>query len=80
MKPSGPGLTFFGSFKITFSLFKKIFFAFLLFLGPLPAAYGSSQAGGLIEAEAADLCQSHSNMGPQPRLRATPQLTATPDP
>ena len=44
------------------------------------AAYGGSQARGLIGAVAASLRQSHSNVGSEPRLQPTPQLTATPDP
>ena len=44
------------------------------------AAYGGSQARGLIGAATAILRQSHSNAGSEPRLRPTPQLTATPDP
>ena len=56
------------------------FFVFLLFLGPLPAANGGSQARGLIGAVAAGLCQSHSNEESEPSLRSIPQLTATPDP
>ena len=44
-----------------------------------PAAYGGSQARGPIGAVAASLRQSHSNAGSEPRLRPTPQLTATPD-
>ena len=40
-----------------------LFFVFLPFLGPLPAAYGGSQAGGLIGAVAADLHHSHSHTG-----------------
>ena len=55
-------------------------FVFWPFLGPLPAAYGGSQARGRIGAVAAGLRQSHSNAGSEPRLRPTPQLTATPDP
>ena len=43
-----------------------------------PAAYGGSQAGGLIGAVAAS--HSHSHMGSKPSLRPTPQLTAIPDP
>ena len=43
-------------------------------------AYGGSQARGLIRAVAASLRHSHSNMGSEPRLRPTPQPTATPDP
>ena len=44
-----------------------------------PAAYGGSQARGLIGAVATGLRQSHSNAGSEPRLQPTPQLTATPD-
>ena len=56
-----------------------LFFIFLLFRAA-PAAYGDSQARGLIGATAASLPHSHSNTGSQLRLRPTPQLTATPDP
>ena len=45
-----------------------------------PAAYGGSQARGLIKAAATGLGQSHSNEGSEPCLRPTPQLTATLDP
>ena len=45
-----------------------------------PAAYGGSQAKGLIRATAARLRHSHSNARSEPRLQPTPQLTATPDP
>ena len=61
----------------SFSISSFLFFAFSR---AAPAAYGGSQARGLIRAVAAGLCQSHSNTKPEPRLRATPQLTATPDP
>ena len=44
-----------------------------------PAAYGGSQARGPVGAVAASLHQSPSNMGSEPRLQPTPQLTATPD-
>ena len=52
----------------------------LLFLWAAPAAYGGSQARGLIGAVATGLRQSHSNAGSEPSLQPTPQLTATPDP
>ena len=55
------------------------FFVFLLFLWAAPAAYGGSQARGLIGAVATGLRQSHSNAVSEPRLQPTPQLTATPD-
>ena len=45
-----------------------------------PAAYGGSQARGLIGAVATGLRQSHSSAGSEPRLQPTPQLTAAPDP
>ena len=45
-----------------------------------PAAYGGSQARGRIGAVATGLRQSHSNVGSEPRLQPTPQLTATLDP
>ena len=44
-----------------------------------PVAYGGSQARGPIRAVATSLHQSHSNVGSEPRLQPTPQLTATPD-
>ena len=52
---------------------------FLLFLWATSAAYGGSQARGLIGAVAAGLRQSHSNVGSEPHLQPTPQLMATPD-
>ena len=55
------------------------FFVFLLFLWAAPVAYGDSQARGRIGAIATSLCQSHSNVGSEPRLQPTPQLMATPD-
>ena len=45
-----------------------------------PAAYGSSQPRDRTGAIAAGLHHSHSNVGSEPSLRPTPQLTATPDP
>ena len=66
-------------YKCTFLNF-FFFFLSLPFLGPLPAAYGGSQAGGLTGAVAAGLHQRHSNSGSEPRLQPTSQLTATPDP
>ena len=57
----------------------SFFFFFLLFGAP-PAAYGGSQARGLIRATAASLHRSHSNTRSEPCLRPAPQLMATPDP
>ena len=63
----------------------KIFFFFFFFLSfclfrAAPTAHEGSQARGLIGAVAAGLRQSHSNVGSEPCLLTTPQLTATPDP
>ena len=60
-------------------LFIYLFFVFVFFRAA-SVAYGGSQARGLIEAVASGLCQSHSNMGSEPRQQPTPQLTAMPDP
>ena len=61
------------------------FFVFLSFVvvaisWAAPTAYGGSQARGQIGAVAASLHHSHSNARSEPRLRPTPQLTATLDP
>ena len=58
-------------------LFVYLYFAFSR---AAPAAHGGSQARDLIRAVAAGLCQSHNNVGSEPFLQPTPQLTATPDP
>ena len=55
-------------------------FFFFVFSWAASAAYGDSQARGLMGAVATGLSQSHSNVGSEPCLRPTPQLTATPDP
>ena len=62
-----------------FCLFVCLFCLFA-FSRAVPAAYGGSQARGLIRAADASLHHSHSNVGSELRLRPTPQLTATPDP
>ena len=74
-KPSFSPLTIYPG-TLTFNI---IFFFFLLFR-VVPGAYGGSQARGRNGATAAGLHHSHSNTGSKPRLRPTPQLTATPDP
>ena len=58
----------------------KIFFFFFGFSGAAPTAYGRSWARGPIGAVATGLLQSHNNLGSEPHLQPTPQLTATPDP
>ena len=54
--------------KLRFRFFGLFVFVFLSFLGPLPTAYGGSQAGGLIGAVATGLHHSHSNEGSVPCL------------
>ena len=65
-------------FLFSFFFFPSFFLArplsLSLFSRATPAAYGGSQARGLIGAVAAGLHQSHSNTGSEPRLRSTPQL------
>ena len=68
-----------------FNLATQFFFLFFIFLSfylsrATPSAYGGSQAGGPIGAVATGLHHSHSNLGSEPRLQPTPQLTSTPDP
>ena len=74
-----PSLYFFAlsSFSILKILF---FFVFLPFFRAAHAAYGCSQARGLIGAVAASLHHSRSNIGSKLRLRSAPQLAAMPDP
>ena len=60
-------------------LFSFLFFVFHLFRAA-PMAYGGSPARDWTRAVATGLHRSHSNLGSEPRLRPTPQLTATPDP
>ena len=54
------------------------FFFFDTYLAD-PKACGGSAGRGPIAAIAAGLCQSYSNMGSEPSLESTPQLTATLD-
>ena len=57
-----------------------IFVIVLVVFRAAPAAYGGSQARGLIGAIATGLYHSHSNAGSKLHLRPTPQLRATLDP
>ena len=61
-------------------LFVCLFICLFAFSRAAPAACGGSQARGQIGAVAAGLCQSHSNVRTELRLRPTPQFTAMPDP
>ena len=68
-----------------FLLLSFVFLSFVVVVAiswAAPAAYGGSQARGLIRATAASLQHSHShgNSGSEPCLQTTPQLTAMPDP
>jgi len=56
------------------------FFPLFVFFRAAPTAYGGSQARGRIRATADSLHHSHSNVGSEPCLQPTPQLTAKPDP
>ena len=61
-------------------LFVIIIFCLFAFSRAAPVACGGSQARGRIGAVATSLHHSHSDARSEPRLRPTPQLTATPDP
>ena len=56
------------------------FWSFFFLLRAEPAAYGGSQAKGLIRVVASSLCHSHSNAISELLLQPTPQLMAMPDP
>ena len=58
----------------------KVVSQLLLVFKAATAAYGGSQARGLIGAATGSLYHSHSNARSKPCLRPTPQLTATLDP
>ena len=71
------------SFSLSLSLSLSPFFL-SIFLGPHLRHGDVAGLAGLIGAAAARLCHSHSrsrsNAGSEPRLRPSPQLTATRDP
>ena len=67
------------AYKKQIDLFSSFFFFFAISWAA-PLAYGDSQARDRIGVVAVGLCQSHSNMGSEPSLQPTPQLTTTPDP
>ena len=54
-------------------LFFFFFYFCSFFFRAAPAAYGSSQAKGLIGTITAGLCHSHSNARSEPQLQPTPQ-------
>ena len=66
-------------FSISFAV-QKLFFLFFWLFRAAPSAYGGSQTMGQIRAVAAGLRHSPSNTRSEPRLRPTPELTATLDP
>ena len=55
-------------------------FVLCVFFGATTAAYGSSQARGLIGATVASLHHSYSSARSKPHLRPTPELMAMLDP
>ena len=55
-------------------------FCLFVFSRDAPAAYGSSQARGLIGTVATGLHRSHSNAVSERNLQPSPQLMAMPDP
>ena len=59
---------------------KRIYIFFFCLFRAAPAAYGGSQARGLIWAVAASLPHSHGRARSEPCLRPTPQLMAMPNP
>ena len=61
-------------FKCFAFIYLFIYFCLFAISWAAPAAYGGSQARGLIGAVAASQSQSQSNAGSEPRLRPTPQL------
>ena len=56
------------------------FFCLFAIFWAAPATHGGSQAWGSVGTVAANLHQSHSNAGSEPRLQPTPQLMATLNP
>ena len=62
------------------SLSPHFIYLFVCLFRATPAAHGGSQAKGWIRATVAGLHHSHSNVGLEPFMRPTPQLTATLDP
>ena len=64
-----------------FTYVRFLVFVFVfVFSRATPAAYGDSQARGLIREVAAGLHHSHSNARSEPCVQPTAQLTATLDP
>ena len=60
-------------FEIIFFIFFLVFFFFFFAISwAAPAAYGGSQARGLIRAVAASLRHSHGNAGSELPLQPTP--------
>ena len=64
----------------TYLIVYFIYLFIFVFLRAAFSAYGDSHARGLMGAVATGLHQRHSNVGSEPCLQPTPQLTATLDP
>ena len=75
-----PSLHVFTDWLGTEAIYIYIYFCLFAFPRAALTVHGGSQARGPIGAVAIGLCQSHSNVGSEPRLRPTPQLMATLDP
>ena len=65
--------------SIVVKIYLRFTFFFFCFFRAPAMAYGGSQARGRIGAAAVSLHHSHSNMGSEPGLGRTPQLTARQD-
>ena len=64
----------------SFFFLSFLFLFFFFFLGLQLQHMEVPRLGGQIKAKAAGLQHSRSNVGSEPPLQPTPQLTATPDP
>ena len=58
----------------------SLYFLFFCLFRAAIMAYGGSQARGQIRVVAAGVHHSQSNVGSEPHMRPTQQLTARPDP
>ena len=65
---------------VLFTLSISLSIYLFCFFRATPTAYRRYRARGQIGAVAAGLCYSHSNVGSEPHLQPTQQLTAMPDP
>ena len=71
------GVHFYLSYNDFYFIYYYYYFVFLSFLGPLPRHVEVPRQMGAV---AAGLHESHSNVGSEPCLQPTPQITAMLDP